>query len=401
MTASTTTDPAGVPAHAPSRVTVPPARLAWLSEEVRTWQGAGILEAGQVDAILAGYTAGRRVSLVRLLMAIGATFVGIGAIWLVAANIESLSPGARVALVALCWAAALIGGEVLAERPSPAPVVGAVRLVAAMLVGGLIFQAAQTLQVPAHEPVLVGCWAVAALLHAYAVGARSPLVVGVVTGTGYVVWAVLDSTWSGLGFALSLGAVALTAVSIAALHQRWLPRFGPIWREAGALLTLVVLVVAAFPTAIAGDWEAGVRTWVLLASSLAVALLATLRAQGLDRAEIGLTALALLGAVALVLWEAGADNPATPGTTEVTHAVLGVLLCAGAAVALAADGTLRDSSRLVGLATVALVAVTTLQAFTILAPVLEGAWLFLLLGAVLVGTGLLFDRGRRQLAAAL
>jgi uncharacterized membrane protein len=102
-----------------------------------------------------------------------------------------------------------------------------------------------------------------------------------------------------------------------------------------------------------------------------------------------------------VLWEAGADGPADLTAADVTHAVLGIALCAGAAVALAVDGTIRPSGRLVALATAALVVVTTLQAFTVFAPVLEGAWLFLLLGAVLVGTGLAVDRGRRRLAAAL
>jgi len=55
----------------------------------------------------------------------------------------------------------------------------------------------------------------------------------------------------------------------------------------------------------------------------------------------------------------------------------------------------------VALATLALVTTTALQAFTVFAPVLTGAWLFLLLGALLVGVGLGFDRLRRQVATAL
>ena len=382
--------------------TLSPGRLDWLTDQVRLWQADGLLDAGQSEAILGRYTAAsHRLPLVRLLLALGAVFVGIGVLWLVAANLDSLSPGLRVVLVALAWLAALVGGEVLAARSASPPLVGAVRLLAALLVGALVFQAAQTLQVPAYEPVLVGCWAAAALVHAYAVGAVLPLLAGVSTGTGYVVWASLDTAWSGLAFVVALGAVGLGAIALAAAHGTWLRGFATAWREAGALLVLVAITVGAFPPVVAEDWEPGVGTWVLVGAALALAAVALVRGERLDRAEVGLTLVALLGGVALVLWEAGADGPRDLTAGDVTHAVLGIALCAGAAVALAVDGTLRRNGRLVALATGALVVVTTLQAFTVFAPVLEGAWLFLSLGAVLVGTGLAFDRGRRHLAAAL
>lgn len=383
--------------------TLSPGRLDWLTDQVRLWQADGLLDAGQSEAILGRYTASsHRLPLVRLLLALGAVFVGIGVIWLVAANLESLSPSLRVALVAVVWLAALVGGEVLASRDSSPPLVGAVRLLAALLVGALVFQAAQTLQVPAYEPVLVGCWAAAALVHAYAVGAVPPLLVGVSAGTGYVLWATLDSAWSGLAFVVALGSIALAAIALAALHSTWLRTFGPVWREAGALLALVAITVGAFPPVVREGWEPGVGTWVLVGVAGALCVGAAVRGARLDRAEVGLTLLALLGGVALVLWEAGADGATDDlSAADVTHAVLGIALCAGAAVGLAVDGTLRRNGRLVALATSALVVVTTLQAFTVFAPVLEGAWLFLSLGVVLVGTGLAFDRGRRRLAAAL
>lgn len=383
-------------------IPVSPARLDWLTDQVRLWQAEGLLDAGQSQAILGRYTASsHRLPLVRLLLALGAVFVGIGVIWLVAANIDSVSPLVRVVLVAVVWLAALAGGELLASRAASPPLVGAVRLLAALLVGALVFQAAQTLQVPAYEPVLVGCWAAAALVHAYAVGAVLPLLVGVSAGTGYVLWATLDHAWSGLGFVVALGAIGLGAIGLAAVHGRWLAPFAPVWREAGALLALVAVTVGALPPVVREDWEPGAGTWVLLAAAAAAAVAGAVRGTRVDRAELGITVMALAGAVALVLWEAGADGPRDLTGADVTHAVLGIALCAGAAVALAVDGTLRRSGRLVVLATAALVVVTTLQAFTVFAPVLEGAWLFLVLGVVLVGTGLAFDRGRRRLAAAL
>ena len=213
--------------------TTTPARLSWLSGEVRSWQAAGLIADDQADAILAGYAAGRRLSLVRLLLAVGACFVGIGVLWLVAANLESLSPTARVVLVATVWLTALAGGEVLHARSTPAPVVGAVRLLAALLVGALVFQAAQSLQVPAYEPFLLACWAAAALVHAYAAGAVTPLLVGVVTGTVYTLWAVLGSAPSGLALVLTLATVGLAAVGLAAVHDARTPEFARAWRLSG------------------------------------------------------------------------------------------------------------------------------------------------------------------------
>ena len=384
--------------------TISPPRLDWLSDQVRLWQGEGLLDAEQSEAILGRYAAAtRRLPLVRLFVALGSLFVGVGLLWLVAANIESLSPGVRVALVAVAWLAALVGGEVLAARSSARSslLAGAVRLLATLLVGALVFQSAQTLQVPAYEPVLLGCWAAAALVHAYAVGALLPLLVGVSTGTVFVLWQSLETAWSGLAFVVALGSVGLAALAVASLHARWLPAFGAAWREVGALLVLVAVTVGAFPPVVREGWDPQAGTWVLVALALLLAAIGLVRGERLDRVEIAVGLTALLGAGALVLWEAGSDGSADLSGADVTHAVVGIALCAGAAVALAVDGTLRASGRLVVLATAALVVVTTLQAFTVFAPVLEGAWLFLLLGVVLVGTGLAFDRGRRRLAEAL
>jgi hypothetical protein len=44
---------------------------------------------------------------------------------------------------------------------------------------------------------------------------------------------------------------------------------------------------------------------------------------------------------------------------------------------------------------------TTFQAFAVFAAIVQGAWLFVLLGLVFVGTGYLADRARRQLTRTL
>ena len=53
------------------------------------------------------------------------------------------------------------------------------------------------------------------------------------------------------------------------------------------------------------------------------------------------------------------------------------------------------------MAMVALVVFTTFQSFAVFAAIIQGAWLFVVLGLVFLGTGLLFDRARRGIAATL
>ena len=381
--------------------TTTPARLSWLTGEVRSWQAAGLIGEDQADTILAGYSAGHRLSLVRLLLAVGACFVGIGVLWLVAANLESLSPSSRVLLVGAVWLAALVGGEVLHARSAPTPVVGAARLLAALLIGALVLQAAQSLQVPAYEPSLIGCWAAAALVHAYVVRAVAPLVIGVVAGTGYTLWAVLGSAPSGLALVLTLAAVGLAATALAAVHDTGSPGFAWVWRLAGTGLLLLSLVVAAVPGL---DLGADPLPLDLVVGLVATALLVgagLLVGDRLARAELAGGTLAVALGAGLVVWQVGEYAASDPTATDVVRAIAGLAVCATAAVAVAVVGTWRESTALVALATLALVTTTALQAFTVFAPVLTGAWLFLLLGALLVGVGLGFDRLRRQVATAL
>ena len=92
-------------------------------------------------------------------------------------------------------------------------------------------------------------------------------------------------------------------------------------------------------------------------------------------------------------------------TTELENLTAGEWLRAFVAVAVylavasgyAVLGGMRDSVRLTWGATAALVVFTTVQATAVFAEILSGAALFILVGAVLIGTGLLADRGRRRL----
>ena len=380
---------------------VAPARLDWLTLELGQWRAEGLVSAEQSAAILARYRAARRFSLGRLLLTVGALFVGVGLVWLVAANLDAWPPSVRFVVVAALWLTALIGGETLAARSVSAPVVGAVRLLAALAFGAVVFQAAQSLQVPAYAPLLVGVWAVGALVHAYAVRALLPLLVGLATGTAWLLMQGLGDRPSGLGVVVCLIAAGVLGVALAALHLRRLPTFAPPWREVGAALLLAGLFAAALPF-VGTD---GFRCTPWLAAALAAAGLAAaaavLLSPGRQRLEtLGALAVATV-AVALVFWDAGSDADAPLTANAVAHAAASVAVYVVTAVAVAALGTLRDSPRLTALATAALVVFTTFQSFAVFARIVTGAWLFLLLGIIFLATGFLFDRARRGIAASL
>ena len=375
-----------------------PAQLSWLSTEVRCWQAEGLLADDQAAQILHRYVTTRRFSLARLLLGIGGSFFGVGLIWLVAANLDALPPMGRLAAVALIWLGLLAGGEALdAGRRSPA-LSGSIRLVAALAFGALVFQAAQSLQVPAYEPRLVGLWGAGALAHAYAVRSRGPLLVGLAAGTGWFVWQLVAEAPSVLAGVLGLAIAAVVASAVSTLHQE--DDFAAPWRILAALLGLSALFTAALPFVDAGDsaWSA------TLVAGLAVAALAAaaawMRTTGTARLEpLGAIGV-LLASVALVFWDTGTDA-SDLGVAEWTHALVSVAAYVVLAVAVAALGVLRDSNTLTALAAFGLVVFTTVQSFAVFAVVLQGSLLFLVLGLVFVATGYLFDRARRELAASL
>lgn len=419
------------PPPGPPRPTRPvaPGHLDWLRHEVVDWQRDGLIDPGQAQALVGRYHATRSLGLARLLLALGAVFVGFGLIWLVAANLDRLTPTTRFAAVTVIWAAVTVGAELLAVRrahggPVPSPVVHAGRLLAALLFGAVVFQAAQSLQVPAYEPRLIGVWALGALLHGYVVRAAAPLVLGVAAGFAWLVWSAAWDEPTVYGVLLTICAAGVGAVAIAALHERAgagsdTRRTGGSdladpWRVAGTLVLLGSLFAAALPY-LEGDglvWTPRLVVTLVVAGLL---VLAAVTAAVLDhRSGAGdpgrrtpwlvaepLGAVAVTGlTLLLVAWEAGADV-SDVGFLDWAHAAVAVLGYLAVSAAVAALGVLRDRTELTVIALVALVLFTTVQSFAVFAQIIDGAWLFLVMGLILGATGWLADRGRRRLAATL
>ena len=283
----------------------------------------------------------------------------------------------------------------------PFQVIEAVRLLAALAFGAVVFQAAQSLQVPAFEPLLVGLWGAGALVHAYAVRGFGPLLVGIPTLVTWFVWQVQWDAPSAFSAVLALAVAAVAAVSVGALHERGLRRFGPVWREVGAGLALAALFAAALPFVTTTDfaWNLWLVVGLVLAGAgrrLGDRPRRRLRPARADRSAGGPRASPSL----MVMWDAG-DDAEVLTLVDWAHAAVSVAVYVVVAVGVAVLGILRNSWRLTALATVGLVVFTTFQSFAVFAQIIQGAWLFVALGLVFLGTGYLFDRARRELAATL
>ncbi|NHA66734.1 DUF2157 domain-containing protein [Phycicoccus flavus] len=403
-----TPGPGGPP---PTVRSATPAQLSWLEEQLREWRADGLVDDRTLELIRARYVAHRRVTLSRIVLTLGAAFVGLGLIWLVAANLDELSPLLRLVFVAALWLGFVVVAELLAARRErvgdvASPVVGAVRLLAAAGSGAVLFQAAQSLQVPAYEPALVGLWGAGVLVYAYAVVGLGPAVVGILLVTFWLVQHVVEASEALLAVTLTVGAAAVAAVAVGVLHHRlpaslrgWRP-LGDPWREVGALVALGALFTAALPY---GDERGSgtLLTWVVLAVAVVLAGAAGATGDRLDRAEVGLAALALGVTALLSLWRTSADVTGTADLAagDWARAVVAVLLYLAVTSGYAVLGGQRDSGLLTWVATAALVVFVTVQAFAVFAPVLSGAVLFLAVGVVLIGTGVAADRGRRRLLA--
>ena len=393
------------PAHRdPTLHAASPAQLHWLETELRAWHAEGIVDDRTAASIRSRYVEVRKVTLARIVLTLGACFVGLGLIWLVASNLDAMAPLTRFGLMVLIWLGLVAAAELLATRRDregdvASPVVGAVRLLAAGAFGAVVFQAAQSLQVPAYEPLLLGVWGLGAVLWAYAVRGVAPLVLGVGLLAAWFVWQVGDVADDAFSVSTALGAAALAAVALgvgtAALGRREL---AVPWREVGGALALVALFVAALPYA----WGEPATSWALwagLGAAVVLGALAALRGDRHDRLEVALAAVALAMTVGLALWRYETDSmsPEDLSAGMWLRAFLSVAAYLLVASGYAVLGGLRDTGRLTWMATAALVVFVTTQAFAVFAPILSGATLFLVVGVVLLVTGVLADRGRRRL----
>ncbi len=406
MTAPPVAGPA-VPDHRePERRPATPAQLQWLDRELAQWRLEGLVDDAAAAAIRDRYVVHRRVTLARIVLTLGAIFVGLGLIWLVASNLDQMSPLARFLLMVAVWVGLVVTAELLGRRREslgtvPSPVLGAVRLLAAAAYGAVVFQAAQSLSA-STGPLLVGVWAAGALVYAYAVRGLAPLVLGIGLSAFWFVWTALDVEESMFSGATAIGTAGVAAVGVGVLHVLarradggWAV-LGIPWRELGAGLVMLGLFVAALPPD--GDPGRGsLVLWVGLGVAVVLAAGALLVGGRTDRLETGLAVVALAAGVGLSLWSFGGRGLDDLSPVDWARALVAVVVYLLVTSGYAVVGGMRDSARLTWAATAALVVFTTVQATAVFSEILSGAALFILVGVVLLGTGILADRGRRRL----
>ena len=405
--------------HAGGLEPVPASTRAWLAAESQRWVDDGLLDRATADALLGRYTADTGNRLARLVLGLGTAFVGVGVLWLVAANLEALSPLVRFSVAALAWLAAVVAAELVDRHRGlgdPSRAASVLRALGAVLWGAVVFQAAQSLQVPAYEPALLAAWSVGALALALATASVAPLVIGIGVGVGWYGWTVGAATGSAEVVAVALLVAGVLAAVTGRAAAAWRggdtpwAALAPAWWQTGALLVLAGLFLEAVPEA--GTSGAAPRVLVVgvvvaVAAAL-VALAGALRGRSgpagdvrAGRLEVSVALLALVAGVALAVWREGVGPGGTASGTDVAQGLAGSLIFLVVTVGYLVVAELRGADRVPGPLIAALAAFVTLQSFALFSSLLSGAVLFLLLGAVLVGTGVLVRSGQRRIAAAV
>lgn len=404
------------------------AHLRWLEEELREWQRDGLVTDSAAETIRGRYVTHARAKLLAVVTGLGVAFVAVGLIWLVAANLDQIDPLVRLGLVGAVW----LGLAVVAEVITAERLQAVCRTLAAAAFGAVIFQAAQSLQVPAFESNLVACWGAGALLYAYATGSMGALAVALAACTVWFGWHTGETVRSVPQGAVTVLCAALVATSISLAHRgqlaRMRPGFGGAWQIVGAIFALVGLFIATVPFGQPDQplWQPAFG-WVLGITGVAVVLGFVMSwrhpgvpgdrgatgapdsswsgsaPRGRGRSEIELLVLlaALAGGTGLVLWQPSASTSAfeAPAMTPELWARTGASIVLFLAVAawFAMLGAWREEPELTTLALVALVLFTTFQSFAVFAPIISGATLFLAVGGVMLVSGLAADRVRRLL----
>ncbi len=202
-----------------------PERLEWLRRELADWREEGLVTTDAADAILARYVPLKRHSVVRVLAILGAVFIVAGLIWLVASNLDRLTPVGRVVLVGAIWLGLVAVAEVAqrrrtAVRDPASPLVGALRLMASGALGALVYLIGDLAGVVEDEVWWLGVWGIGALAYGYLRDAFAP----VALGAGLVIlWFAVesatraDSLWV---FTVAALAAGLFSLGVAALHRR-------------------------------------------------------------------------------------------------------------------------------------------------------------------------------------
>ena len=112
MSAQPSAQPVAPEHREPGLRATSPAQLHWLEDELRSWRAEGLVDEVTAASIRSRYVAVRKVTLSRIVLTLGACFFGLGLIWFVASNLDSMSPLIRMILMVVIWLGFVAAAEV-------------------------------------------------------------------------------------------------------------------------------------------------------------------------------------------------------------------------------------------------------------------------------------------------
>jgi uncharacterized membrane protein len=401
-----------------------------LRRDVEEWQKEGLVRPDQAQLILARYglvegeTPGtlHRSRLVYILAVLGVILVGTGVVLLIGSNWEAIPKWARIALLILATLASYLGGFRMVFRTRTYPKVGmALLLLGSILWGASIFLIGQMYSLGGEggEVDATFYWFVGVLPLAYILASSAHLALSLAIGSTWLALAISRAApyEERLSFLLFLAlGVLLYAVGRLHANRETLSRFDLVYRWFG----LVYVMTALYAFSFRGFWSytlyrAQIRSTleivvpVMVAGAIALVVLLATQARR-DRVtlheSVGLFFLIVLcgGALAyLAFWLPEVVRPHEYHYVRVPLVAMGLfnLLLLAAEVAVIALGWFRNHPGLASFGIFVFFVQVLTRYFDLLGGMLSGGLMFIGAGLLLIFGGLVLERSRRRLLAAM
>ena len=397
-------------AHAPSLCSRMRREIHEVLDELEAEGGLAPGQAGRIAVRLASRLdaprdrSGRVISIVA---AIGGVLFGAGILYLIGYNWEELGKPTKLALIFGLWAIVHAAGYWLSENPGRSPRVGkALILLGILCFGGAIGLVAQIYNLSARYPWSILLWW--ALNVPLLLWTRSRAVQVVLTGL-FLLWIFWHaSVWfedlgrTGYGWdrglegmlGLIAGVSAFFAVLALFVQTTDHARFAAFWRVLAPIGLLVVTYIAGFKDL--GLTRVPRADWlpILAPAGLAMLTAVVLVALGSARGARGALRRESSCALALAIVLVGSCLAAPR-----MMVVLGNLLMLGVILGLVWHGTRERIAGYIHLALGAFALLVITRYIEYLWSKLEGAYIFLSTGALLIALGWFLERRRRSLMA--
>ena len=393
---------------------------ARLPAEVQRWQEQGIISAEQGRAIISGYRAsgspvavhGTQGRLVTILATLGSVLVGLGVILFFASNWEGIPRPVKLAMILIAIPAAYGIGYWLRYRRDYRRVGAAVILLACLLYGASIHLVAQAYNVPVNDPSLFLYWFLGVLPLAYVTRSESILALGVGLFLGAVGFRLpewLDEPDRGV----MVGAISLYLVLGLILHasgrlqaQFDLTRsYARVYEYLGLVTAFGSLYLLTFREwfsqfgyrAPRVETDIGREFWIAfyVAAGLAFVVYAAVLAR-LASYRLPLLAVALESAGALLMLVAAVLVVNVAAGGDAFFPILFNALLVLGMVGLLFSGYLRGRESLINVALAFFILDVISRYFEFGWTLFDRSLVFVVAGAILLGGGLLLERGRRR-----